>query len=45
MGHLLEYSKDMPKDIDGKGAGLGKHIQEADKVPGRWGWREIRSEW
>ena len=35
---MFQYSRRMPKSIDGAARGMGKH-------PGRWGWREIAAEW
>ena len=38
-GRMLNYAKHgLPKNLDGKPTGFGKHL-------GRWGWREIRSNW
>ena len=38
-GMMLNYVKNgMPKSLDGPARGAFKHM-------GRWGWREIRSEW
>ena len=38
-GHALNYAKNgMPQNLDGPAKGFGKHM-------GRWGYREIASEW
>ena len=38
-GRLQNYAQNgVPKNLDGKPTGFGKHI-------GRWGWREIAYEW
>ena len=36
---MMNYAKNgMPKNLDGKAQGMGRHM-------GRWGYREIRSSW
>ena len=40
-GHMMNYAKKMPKNIDGPGVGIGAHLREPGTVRGRWGWREI----
>ena len=38
-GRALNYAKNgLPRNLDGKARGFGCHI-------GRWGWREVASQW
>ena len=38
-GRMLNYAKHgVPRNLDGKPTGFGKHL-------GRWAWREIRPSW
>ena len=38
-GRALNYAKNgLPRNLDGKARGFGRHM-------GRWGWREVASQW